>query len=85
MSAEGKNLPAADLATFLLHQPRAFGVGVIRSIEVVELALQELGRPVYVRVEQVVNRLKSWGFSSIREVHWTQENVRFALPAELTS
>jgi 4-hydroxy-3-methylbut-2-enyl diphosphate reductase len=36
-------------------------------------------------VEQVVNRLKSWGFTSIREVEWTQEDVRFALPAELTN
>jgi 4-hydroxy-3-methylbut-2-enyl diphosphate reductase len=36
-------------------------------------------------VEQVVNRLKSWGFTSIREIAWTQEDVRFALPAELAS
>jgi 4-hydroxy-3-methylbut-2-enyl diphosphate reductase len=36
-------------------------------------------------VEQVVDRLKSWGFTGIREVEWTQEDVRFALPAELTS
>ncbi len=36
-------------------------------------------------VEQVVDRLKSWGFTSIREVEWTPEDVRFALPAELTS
>ncbi len=36
-------------------------------------------------VEQVVSRLKSWGFTSIREVEWTQEDVRFALPAELTN
>ncbi len=36
-------------------------------------------------VEQVVDRLKSWGFTSIREIEWTQEDVRFALPAELTN
>jgi len=85
MSAEGKNLPAADLATFLLHQPRGFRVGAIRAIEVVELALQGLGRDVYVCAEQVVNRLKSLGFSSIRKVEWTQEIVRSSLPTEITS
>ncbi len=36
-------------------------------------------------VEQVVDGLKSWGFTSIREVEWTQKDVRFALPAELTN
>jgi 4-hydroxy-3-methylbut-2-enyl diphosphate reductase len=36
-------------------------------------------------VEQVVDRLKGWGFTSIQEVEWTHEDVRFALPAELTS
>jgi len=36
-------------------------------------------------VEQVVDRLKRWGFTSVREVEWTHENVRFALPAELTT
>jgi 4-hydroxy-3-methylbut-2-enyl diphosphate reductase len=36
-------------------------------------------------VEEVVNRLKDWGFTGIREVEWTQEDVRFALPGELTS
>ena len=36
-------------------------------------------------VEQVVDRLKRWGFTSVREVEWTHERVRFALPAELTT
>lgn len=49
MSAEGKNLPAADKATFLLIQPRGFCAGVIRASEDVEQALQKLGRPVYAR------------------------------------
>jgi len=54
--AEGKNLPATDQATLLPLQPRGFCAGVIRAIEVVELALQKLGRPVYVRKEIVHNR-----------------------------
>ena len=49
MTAEGKNLPAADKATFLLIQPRGFCAGVIRASEDVEPALQKLGRPVYPR------------------------------------
>ena len=36
-------------------------------------------------VEQVVGRLTRWGYSSIKEVEWTQEDVRFALPLELKS
>ena len=56
MTAEGKNLPATNTATLLLLQPRGFCAGVIRAIEVVELALQKLGRPVYVRKEIVHNR-----------------------------
>lgn len=55
-TAEGKSLSAADQATLLLLQPRGFCAGVIRAIEVVELALQRLGRPVYVRKEIVHNR-----------------------------
>ena len=56
MTAEGKYLPAADEGTLLLLEPRGFCAGVIRAIEVVELALQKLGRPVYVRKEIVHNR-----------------------------
>ena len=56
VTAEGKNLPAYDQATLLLMQPRGFCAGVIRAIEIVELALQKLGRPVYVRKEIVHNR-----------------------------
>ncbi len=37
-------------------QPRGFCAGVIRAVEIVELALQKLGRPVYVRKEIVHNR-----------------------------
>ena len=56
VTAEGKNSPAYDHATLLLMQPRGFCAGVIRAIEIVELALQKLGPPVYVRKEIVYNR-----------------------------
>src|SRR5262249_21967303 len=40
----------------LLPKPRGFCAGVIRAIDIVALALQQLGRPVYVRKEIVHNR-----------------------------
>ncbi len=49
-------MSATDQATLLLLEPRGFCAGVIRAIEIVELALQKLGRPVYVRKEIVHNR-----------------------------
>jgi 4-hydroxy-3-methylbut-2-enyl diphosphate reductase len=42
--------------TILLPKPRGFCAGVIRAIDIVTLALQELGPPVYVRKEIVHNR-----------------------------
>ena len=36
-----------------------------------------------VLVCQVVDRLKEWGFTRVEEVEWVEEDVRFALPAEL--
>ena len=56
MIADGENLPADDRGTLLLMRPRGFCAGVIRAIEIVELALKKLGRPVYVRKEIVHNR-----------------------------
>src|SRR5881409_3932172 len=40
----------------LLPKPRGFCAGVIRAIDIVTLALQRLGRPVYVRKEIVHNQ-----------------------------
>src|SRR5438105_7730292 len=42
--------------TVLLPKPRGFCAGVIRAIDIVTLALEKLGRPVYVRKEIVHNR-----------------------------
>ncbi|MFM5894189.1 MAG: 4-hydroxy-3-methylbut-2-enyl diphosphate reductase [Novosphingobium sp.] len=51
-------LPDADLLPLrlLLAAPRGFCAGVDRAIEIVELALQRYGAPVYVRHEIVHNR-----------------------------
>src|SRR5438093_12794323 len=42
--------------TVFLPKPRGFCAGVIRAIDIVALALEKLGRPVYVRKEIVHNR-----------------------------
>lgn len=50
-------LPLEQTGTLLLLRPRGFCAGVIRAIEIVRLALERLGPPVYVRKEIVHNRL----------------------------
>ena len=40
----------------VLLRPRGFCAGVIRAIEIVQSAIEILGRPVYVRKEIVHNR-----------------------------
>src|SRR3954468_5654798 len=40
----------------LLAQPRGFCAGVVRAVEIVELALKKYGPPVYVRHEIVHNK-----------------------------
>ncbi len=57
----------------LLAEPRGFCAGVDRAIEVVERALEKLGRPIYVRHEivhntHVVNDLKARGAIFIEEL-----------------
>ena len=42
--------------TVLLPKPRGFCAGVIRAIDIVQIALEQLGPPVYVRKEIVHNR-----------------------------
>ncbi|HEY3129294.1 MAG TPA: 4-hydroxy-3-methylbut-2-enyl diphosphate reductase [Acidobacteriota bacterium] len=47
---------AADAGTVLLPKPRGFCAGVIRAIDIVQIALEKLGPPIYVRKEIVHNR-----------------------------
>ena len=44
------------LLTILLAQPRGFCAGVDRAIQIVEMALERYGQPIYVRHEIVHNR-----------------------------
>jgi 4-hydroxy-3-methylbut-2-enyl diphosphate reductase len=46
----------ADAKTLLLLKPRGFCAGVVRAIDVVRIALEAFGPPIYVRKEIVHNR-----------------------------
>lgn len=48
--------PPSEPGTLLLLRPRGFCAGVVRAIDIVRIALQKLGAPVYVRKEIVHNR-----------------------------
>ena len=57
----------------LLAQPRGFCAGVVRAVDIVELALKKFGPPVYVRHEivhnkRVVEELKAKGAVFVDEV-----------------
>jgi 4-hydroxy-3-methylbut-2-en-1-yl diphosphate reductase len=55
-SPEARDTTSCEPGTLFLLRPRGFCAGVIRAIEVVRLAIEILGRPVYVRKEIVHNR-----------------------------
>lgn len=57
-AAAGKDQPHANRQklTLLLAAPRGFCAGVDRAIQIVELAIQKYGAPVFVRHEIVHNR-----------------------------
>ena len=45
----------SDAKTLLLLKPRGFCAGVVRAIDVVRIALEAFGAPIYVRKEIVHN------------------------------
>jgi len=47
---------SSDAKTLLLLKPRGFCAGVVRAIDIVEIALETFGPPIYVRKEIVHNR-----------------------------
>jgi 4-hydroxy-3-methylbut-2-en-1-yl diphosphate reductase len=47
---------AAESKSLLLLKPRGFCAGVVRAIDIVRIALEAFGRPIYVRKEIVHNR-----------------------------
>ena len=55
-SANSQNVEIRPPLTILLAAPRGFCAGVDRAVQIVELALEKYGAPVYVRHEIVHNR-----------------------------
>lgn len=49
-------MPNHDRKTLLLLKPRGFCAGVVRAIDIVRIALEAFGPPIYVRKEIVHNR-----------------------------
>ena len=49
-------MASVESKTLLLLKPRGFCAGVVRAIDIVRIALEAFGRPVYVRKEIVHNR-----------------------------
>jgi 4-hydroxy-3-methylbut-2-en-1-yl diphosphate reductase len=52
----GRDISARDQKTLLLLKPRGFCAGVVRAIDIVRIALEAFGPPIYVRKEIVHNR-----------------------------
>ena len=49
-------MPTSNGKTLLLLKPRGFCAGVVRAIDIVRIALEAFGPPIYVRKEIVHNR-----------------------------
>ena len=49
-------IPVTEAKTLLLLKPRGFCAGVVRAIDIVRIALETFGPPIYVRKEIVHNR-----------------------------
>src|ERR1700746_3609957 len=72
--------------TLLLLKPRGFCAGVVRAIDVVRIALDAFGPPIYVRREIVHNRyvveeLKAKGAIFVDEVYEVPDGQRLIYSA----
>lgn len=70
----------------LLLRPRGFCAGVVRAIDIVKIALEIYGRPIYVRKEIVHNRhvveeLRSLGAIFVNEIDEVPEGARVIFSA----
>src|SRR5579883_2720996 len=67
--------------TLLLLKPRGFCAGVVRAIDIVRIALETFGAPIYVRKEIVHNRfvveeLQAKGAIFVDEIDQVPEGMR---------
>src|SRR5437867_10273775 len=80
-----ETVPPEDKIVYLL-KPRGFCAGVVRAIDIVELALRLYGPPVYVRKEivhnrHVVERLAAQGAVFVEENEEVPEGARVVFSA----
>src|SRR6201997_257304 len=76
----------SDSKTLLLLKPRGFCAGVVRAIDIVRIALEAFGAPIYVRKEIVHNRyvveeLKAKGAIFVDEVYEVPDGQRLIYSA----
>jgi 4-hydroxy-3-methylbut-2-enyl diphosphate reductase len=77
---------AQEMKTLLLLKPRGFCAGVVRAIDIVRIALDAFGPPIYVRKEIVHNRyvveeLKAKGAIFVDEVYEVPDSKRLIYSA----
>ena len=75
-----------EAKTLLLLKPRGFCAGVVRAIDIVRIALDAFGPPIYVRKEIVHNRyvvedLKQKGAIFVDEVYEVPDGQRLIYSA----
>src|SRR5579863_9413958 len=83
---EGLLVPNSNGKTLLLLKPRGFCAGVVRAIDIVRIALEAFGPPIYVRKEivhnsYVVEDLKAKGAVFVDEVDEVPDGQRLIYSA----
>src|SRR5436853_7883692 len=78
--------PAVSNKKIILLRPRGFCAGVVRAIDVVRIALDLFGAPIYVRKEIVHNRhvveeLRAAGAVFVEELDEVSEGARVIFSA----
>lgn len=81
MDAKSLMTQTNDAKTLLLLKPRGFCAGVVRAIDIVRIALETFGPPIYVRKEIVHNRhvvedLRAKGAIFVDEISEVPEGER---------
>src|SRR5690348_5315012 len=79
-------LPAVSAKKIILLRPRGFCAGVVRAIDVVKIALNLYGAPIYVRKEIVHNRhvveeLRGLGAIFVEELEEVPQGARVIFSA----
>ena len=80
-SEPNRSGPPTNLKRILLLKPRGFCAGVVRAIDIVQIALDTFGAPIYVRKEivhnsHVVNDLAKKGAIFVNELDEVPEGCR---------